>query len=72
MAEEAVKAEHGRTYGRESLRVEIANSKPSGDRREGEGRYGPPKRTDYRVQVTRLPYHCSWQVRFLITLHSRI
>lgn len=23
---------------------------------------GPPKRTDYRVEITHLPPNCSWQV----------
>ena len=72
MAEEAVKGEDGRRYGKETLRVEFAKSAQSGDRREGEGRYGPPKRTDYRVMVTRLPYHCSWQVGFDKVFHTRI
>lgn len=63
MAEAAVGGEHGRKYGDNELRVEISKDRPAGERRERrEGRRGPPKRTDYRVRVTHLPYHCSWQV----------
>lgn len=61
-AEEAVKGKNGSVLGGLSLRVEVANGRgPKGDRGS---KYGPPVHTNYRVEVTHLPYHCSWQVFF--------
>lgn len=62
MAEEAVKGEVGRDLNGQTLRVEIANGKSSSRRERRDSKYGPPKRTDYRVEVTHIPYRCSWQV----------
>ena len=62
MAEEAVKGEVHRDFTGQTLRVEIATGKSSARRDGRDSKYGPPKRTDYRVEVTHIPYHCSWQV----------
>ena len=35
-------------------------------------RRGPPRRTDYRIEVTHLPHNCSWQVHLIAVVNSRI
>ena len=35
-------------------------------------RRGPPRRTDYRIEVTHLPHNCSWQVYLLFLINGRI
>lgn len=43
------------------MRVEYTRGVKYPTRRERIPR-GPPKRTDYRVEITHLPKNCSWQV----------
>lgn len=52
------------------MRVEYTRGVKYPSRKE-HVRRGPPRRTDYRVEITHLPPNCSWQVllfSFLITI----
>lgn len=44
-----------------TIRVEYSRGKKMPGSSESIRR-GPPRRSDYRVEVTHLPYGCSWQV----------
>ena len=59
-AEAAVKEKNGFALSGHTLRVEIANGR--GPRADRGSKYGPPNHSNYRLEVTHLPYRCSWQV----------
>lgn len=63
VVDEVIKEEKHREYKGQIIRVEAATGKSTRDSRDRRGRDEHHRRkTDYRLEVTHLPYRCSWQV----------
>ena len=63
VVDEVIKGENHRDYNGQIIRVEVATGKSARDRRDNSRRDDRHRRNSYyKVEVTHLPYRCTWQV----------
>lgn len=69
VVDEVLKGEKHRDFKGQTIRVEVATGKSTRDRRDrGRRDEGHHRKTDYKLEVTHLPYRCTWQVCFKYVL----